>query len=412
MKGQLSQPTSLECGRDIGPLHPSIPDFTKFLVGCGYSISSVDHRRRLITALDQWLLKHHVDLKTFDESRIEQFLRERRKQRSAQFADPPTLRCFLKYVRDTKLVPLPSIKRAKTPVDLLQARFKEYLIDERGLKQKTQDQYLQVTRKFLLGCFKDRSILPQELGQRDVAQFVLSQVRGTSPVTGQRATTVLRSFFRFLYHRGEVRRDLAACVPAVAHWSLSPVPKYLTTEQVELLLQKCDQDDATGQRDYAILLLLARLGLRAGEVVNMVLDDIDWEAGELTVKGKGSRRDRLPIPEDIGNVLVRYLQKVRPQCATRRVFIRMYAPHRGFTGPSSITVIVQQALDRAGLKPAHRGAHLLRHSLATRMLGGGASLAEIGKILRHELIKTTAIYAKVDLPGLRALAQPWPGAEA
>ena len=156
MKGQLSQATSLECGRDIGPLHASIPDFTKFLVGCGYSISSVDHRRRLITALDQWLLKHHVDLKTFDESRIEQFLRERRKQRSAQFADLPTLRCFLKYVRDTKLVSLPSIKRAKTPVDLLQARFKEYLNDERGLKQKTQDQYLVSTgdTKIPVGLFQ------------------------------------------------------------------------------------------------------------------------------------------------------------------------------------------------------------------------------------------------------------------
>jgi integrase/recombinase XerD len=144
----------------------------------------------------------------------------------------------------------------------------------------------------------------------------------------------------------------------------------------------------------------------------MTLDDIDWEAGELNIKGKGGRQDRLPIPEDVGEALARYLQKARPRCTSRRVFIRMHAPHLGFSGPSSVTVIVHQALHRAGLNPARRGAHLLRHSLATRMLGSGASLTEIGQILRHQLIRTTAIYAKVDLPVLRALAQPWPGGEA
>jgi site-specific recombinase XerD len=190
------------------------------------------------------------------------------------------------------------------------------------------------------------------------------------------------------------------------------VPKYLSAEDVELLLEKCNQNSVTGQRDHAILLLLARLGLRAGEVVHMTLDDIDWEAGELTIRGKGSRQDRLPIPEDVGEALARYLQQTRPQCASRRVFIRLHAPHQGFGGSSLVAYIVNRALKRAGLNPALRGAHLLRHSLATRMIRGGSSLTEIGKILRHQLMRTTAIYAKVDLRALRILAQPWPGGEA
>ena len=412
MKRPLSLATPIVYGGPIGPLHPGISDFTRFLMESGYSISSIDHRRRLITALDHWCVEHQIDLKDFNEDRVEQFLLERRKHYSAQFADFPTLRCFLQHLRNAQLVPSPAIKGDTNPMGRLLEHFRDHLAEERGLKEKTQEEYLKVTRSFLCGRFRDRPIVLHELNQRDVGQFVLCRARKTSPVTGQRVTSVLRSFFRFLYHRGDIQKDLGACVPTVANWSLSPVPKYLSAEKVELLLEQCDQASATGQRDHTILLLLARLGLRAGEVVNMELEDIDWDVGELSIKGKGNRQDRLPIPEDVGKALARYLQKVRPRCTSRRVFIRMHAPHQGFRGPSSVTVIVHQALNRAGLNPAHRGAHILRHSLATRMLGSGASLTEIGKILRHQLIRTTAIYAKVDLAVLRALAQPWPGGEA
>ena len=290
-------------------------------------------------------------------------------------------------------------------------RFGQYLGEERGLKEITRDQYLKVTRSFLSGRFRNKAISLLELNQRDVAKFVLRQARAISSTTGQRAANVLRCFLRFLYQRGDIPTNLAACVPRVATWSLASVPKHLPAEQVERLLEKCDPDSPTGQRDYTILLLLARLGLRAGEVVDMTLDDIDWEAGELNIKGKGGRQDRLPIPEDVGQALARYLQKARPRCTSRRVFIRVHAPHLGFSGPSSVTVIVHQALHRAGLNPARRGAHLLRHSLRSRIIGIVASLTEIGQFFRHQLIRTTAIYAKVDLPVLRALAQPWPGGE-
>lgn len=198
-------------------------------------------------------------------------------------------------------------------------------------------------------------------------------------------------------------------MPAVADWRLSDLPKSLEAQQVECLLSNCDQSNKNGQRDYAILLLLARLGLRAGEIVKMTLDDIDWEAGELIIEGKGPRKDRLPLPWDVGEALVTYLQHGRPVCSTRRVFIRTRAPHNGFSSSVAVCNIVERALLRAKLQPPCKGAHLLRHSLATDMLRKGASLIEISEILRHASINTTEIYTKVDIAALRSLAQSWPG---
>jgi site-specific recombinase XerD len=221
-------------------------------------------------------------------------------------------------------------------------------------------------------------------------------------------TTAFRSFFRFLFQSGELQVDLSAAVPTVADWRLSTIPKYLIPDEVERVVSSCDRQTSTGRRDYAILLLLARLGLRAGEVVALELDDIDWRAGEILVRGKGLLHDRMPLPVDVGQALTSYLRMDRPACKTRRVFVCMKAPRSGFTGPSTVTTIVRRALDRAGLNPVFKGAHLLRHSLATRMLRSGASMGEIGEVLRHRIPSTTEIYAKLDFEGLRSLAQPWP----
>ena len=190
------------------------------------------------------------------------------------------------------------------------------------------------------------------------------------------------------------------------------MPKSIEPQQVERLLKTCDRRTATGRRDFAVLLLLARLGLRGGEVAALTLDDLDWEAGQITVRGKGSRRDRLPIPRDVGEALVAYLRDGRPRCTTRRVFLTSRAPVRELACQGTVGCIVSRCLARAGISSARKGAHLLRHSLAVRMLRRGASLAEIGEILRHRRLDTTAIYAKVDLTALRTLAQMWPGGEA
>jgi integrase/recombinase XerD len=174
------------------------------------------------------------------------------------------------------------------------------------------------------------------------------------------------------------------------------------------VLKACNRGTASGRRDYAVLLLLAHLGLRAGEVVALQLDDINWRAGEIMVRGKGLLHDRMPLPADVGEALTSYLRRDRPVCATRRVFVCMKAPPRGFAGPSTQTTIVRRALARADLHPVFKGAHLLRHSLATSMLNSGATMGEIGEVLRHRAPNTTEIYAKVDFEGLRSLAHPWP----
>jgi site-specific recombinase XerD len=247
------------------------------------------------------------------------------------------------------------------------------------------------------------------LRPQDVTAFVLRDTTTLSRKRLQLTNCALRSFLGFLYQTGQLTTNLAAVVPSVASWRLSDLPQFLEPEQVAGLLRSCDQGSQAGRRDYAVLLLLARLGLRGGEVVHLTLDDINWEAGELLIRGKSAREDRLPLPHDVGRALANYLQKGRPDCSSRRVFIRTSAPRQGFSGSAAICGIVERALARAQITSEHKGAHLLRHSLATKMLRRGSSLTQIGQILRHQQAQTTEIYAKVDLTALRALAQPWPG---
>jgi site-specific recombinase XerD len=268
---------------------------------------------------------------------------------------------------------------------------------------------LRIVRRFLTERFGRGALRLAELKPQDLHRFIIRQVQRVSRVHGKMTVTALRSFLRFLLQRGAIHTDLACTLPVVANWRLSGLPRTLPSEQVEQLLASCDRSSLTGKRDYAILLLLARLGLRGGEVVAMTLDDLDWEQGEIVVRGKGQRLERLPLPEEVGAALACYLCDVRPACATRRVFIRMNAPQQGLAGPVAICCIVRRALRRAGLNPAFKGAHLLRHSLATDLLRHGASLEEIGQLLRHRQPTTTQIYAKVDIAALRGIALPWPG---
>jgi len=238
-----------------------------------------------------------------------------------------------------------------------------------------------------------------------VTHFVVRQ--GKTQV--QHAVSALRVFLRFVFLRGDLPVDLSVAVPKVARWRLSTLPKALEQEHVEPLLRSCDLSSPMGKRDYAILLLLARLGLRAGEIATLRLEDLNWPAGELTVRGKGSRYDRLPILQDVGQALADYLYKGRPKSSCRQVFLRVRAPRQGFASGVAVASIVDRALSRAGLDTPRRGAHQLRHALATQMLRKGASMAQIGQVLRHNHPSATEIYAKVDLAALGELALPWPG---
>jgi len=293
----------------------------------------------------------------------------------------------------------------------MECDFARYLRQERRLSEASVVNYIPVVRQFLEERFGAHPILSEEIDHADILRFVRRQANTLSRGRAKLMVTALRSFFRFLLLRGAVTTDLTAAVPTVASWRFATVPKWIPPEQVEKLLRTCDQSTTTGQRNYTILLILARLGLRSGEIVSMTLDDIDWQAGEIKVGGKSRRLDRLPLPKDVGEALARYLRYGRARCPTRRVFVRTRAPLGGFMDSSAIYSMVRRAFDAAELHPAHRGPHTLRHSLATNMLHKGASLSEIGEVLRHRDVSTTQIYAKVDLEALRKIAQTWPGGE-
>ncbi len=296
-----------------------------------------------------------------------------------------------------------------TAIEIALGQYQQYLRQERSLSEATVINYTPVARSFLSQRFPKGPLHFQQIIAADITAFVQRQA---TLVTSKRAplmVTALRSFLRYLFHRGILAIDLAMCVPTIATWSLANVPRFLAREQIQKILGSCDQRTAIGKRDYALLLLLARLGLRAGEVVALTLDDFDWEAGLVTVRGKGKRVAQMPLPSEVGTAIADYLSTGRPRCSSRRVFIRAKAPLTGFANSVAICSLVDRALERAGVESEYRGSHVFRHSLATQMLNHGASLDEIGDLLRHRRPDTTRIYAKVDLVSLRSIALPWPG---
>jgi site-specific recombinase XerD len=294
-------------------------------------------------------------------------------------------------------------------VEWVVEEFSRYLLHDRALAEATLQGYCPRVRLFLCTCFTTGRIDFSRLSVRDVRDFVLHHARGRAPKSTQLMLSALRSFLRYLYLHGLIAIPLAEHVPSVVSWRQTEPPKWLPDEDIERVLNGCNRDAAIGQRNYAMLLLLARLGLRAGEVLSLELDDIRWETAELCVCGKGAKRKRFPLSEEVGAAIAAYLKNARPRCDSRRLFLRAKAPYRGLGHASTVDTVVSRALARAGLDPPMKGAHLFRHSLATRMLRNGATLTEIGQILHHANPDTTSIYAKVDIEGLRGLAMPWPG---
>jgi site-specific recombinase XerD len=392
-----------------GPLGPHLHDFAGLLAEQGYSNRFAQQKIRLAADLSRWLEQKHIPLEQLNERQVAVFFEARWRRRRRHSADRSTLAMLIRQLRQSHVLSAVVVPVRESSWDRLEKDYARFLIQERGLTQATVDNYLPVTLRFLSQRFGAGSLRLDRLRSQDVATFVLRNSSTFSPKRVQLITSALRSFLGFLYQRGRLAINLAAAVPTVARRHSPDLPQFLEPEQVEGLLQSCHSGNPSGRRDYAVLLLLARLGLRAGEVVHLSLEDIHWSTGEVLIRGKSARQDRLPLPHDVGRALAAYLKSERPPCLSRRVFIRAVAPHVGFSGSSTICCIVRRALVRAGLHPEHKGAHLLRHSLATKMLRRGASLTQIGQILRHQRTQTTEIYAKVDLRALRALAQPWPG---
>jgi site-specific recombinase XerD len=394
---------------DQGPLCGVIPAYAALLSQQGYSQQSAHMQLRFLTDMNQWLHQQRLQVTDLTGPTIHRYLRSRSQRFRPRRDDASILKKLLQILHIQGLLPKEDTQRLDNPCQRVEHEFDRYLSEERGLSLATRINYRPFIQRFLSAQFGDKPVRFTDLNANDVIRFIRSQAPRLGPKRAGLMVSALRSFFRYLRHRGDITTDLAACVPAIANWQFSALPKFLQPHQVQQALSQCDRRTPRGRRDYAILLLLSRLGLRACEIVALTLGDIHWEAGEISIQGKGNRSALLPLPPDVGEAVAAYLENDRPACSTRHVFIRMKAPRRGFANSIAISTIVARTLKRAGIESPHMGAHLFRHTLATQMLRQGAALAHIALLLRHRSLNTTTLYAKVDLESLRTLVQPWPG---
>jgi integrase/recombinase XerD len=393
-----------------GPPAAYIKRFAASLGEQGYASDSIHRQVLIAVGFSQWLKRQELALPCITSEHPSRYLRYRARRVHPSQGDAAALNHTLTLLRGQGAIPAEkSSVRRLTPGERCAEAYALHLREVRGLAEATIVNYVPFICKFLKDRFGDGPIALSELCANDVARFVQRQASHLHRKRAKLLTTALRSFFRYTRYLGRTKLDLAAAVPAVAHWSMSSIPRAIAAGHVRQLLASIDRRTAMGCRDYAILLLLARLGLRSGEVASLELDNIDWNAGQLSVRGKSGQRSELPLPADVGEAISTYLRRGRAQSTSRRVFLRAKAPIRGFRGPSGVGSIVRHRLDRAGLNAPTHGAHQFRHRLATQMLRQGASLDEIGEVLGHHNPQTTTIYTKVDLDALRALAMPWPG---
>jgi site-specific recombinase XerD len=363
----------------------------------------------LVGGLLSWIARSRSKLVDLDERMVERYLRHRAAKQSIQPGDRAALKRLLSVLRDAGTIAAAALPPI-TSQDQIFAEFGSYLRRERGLVPKSIIRHLPAIRRFLHELCPAGASDLGKISREEVIRYIERHARHRSAASGKSMCWSLRAFLRYLHHRGLNPLALAGSVPSIRQWRLASLPTYLSASQVQKVLDSCDRTTALGRRDYAVLMMLAKLGLRASEVATLTLDDIDWRSGEMLVRAKGRQRARMPMPSDVGASVVAYLRAGRPTSSCRRLFLRTLAPNVGFASGCAITMIAKTALERAGIRGyAHQGAHIFRHSLATELLRSGATLSEIGQLLRHESHDTTRIYAKVDIEALRTLSLPWPG---
>lgn len=388
-----------------GPLASWASGMAEQLKALGYTPRMVERHLQLAGGLSRFMQRRGVAASGLGPELIEQYVGAMRARNSSWRPTSKTLSWLVDYLSQIGVMAAPAASPAGSAQQRLIDSYREYLTVERGLQPATVANYERVVRLFL--AVRDGRALG-ELSAAEVSRFMTSQCRQVSARAAERLATGLRSFLGFALLEGLVSTPLAGAVPSVARWSGAGLPRGLTAKQVAALLAVCDRRRTLGRRDYAILVLLVRLGLRAAEVAALRLDDIDWRAGEVVVRGKGRTEERLPLPPDVGAAIAAYLRRGRPRRPEREVFLRACAPLRGLT-PDGIGEVVRAASERAGL--GSFGSHRLRHTAGTQMLQAGASLPEVAQVLRHRSIATTVIYAKVDHAALRGVATPWPGSQ-
>ena len=390
----------------VGPLAQYLDVYLARIERDGFVPSSVPCQAYAIARFSRWLQKRCIQLEDLREVTVQEFLG--RDPGVVHHLERATIGRLILILREIGVLKA-ELQQPLTSVQECVNEYRQYLVRQRGLSEASLPNYLSFVEQFLGGRTAGRELRLTELSASDVTGFVISRAPNLSPGRAKILVTALRSFLRYLLHQGKISLDLAPCVLPVASWSFSAIPKSLPPGTVQRVLDQHDRNTSIGRRNYAILLLLARLGLRAGEVVALNLEDLDWDNGLIRIRRKGSRWTQLPLPADVGGAIVAYLQSDRPRCSSRRVFLRHRAPVRGFAHTITVSSIVRRALIEAGIDSGRTGAHVFRHTLAVDLLRNGASLEEIGDVLSHCSPNTTALYAKVDVDSLRSIALPWPG---
>lgn len=413
MKSSYESATAL-VGRAAGPLADHLGPFVASLVEQQYAASVVYIKARHALSFDRWLSKRRVALTALGEVHIEQYQRRRRRRhrsiraetRRREWSEVTQLLQFLRVHGVCEAARVDC-----TPTDNLAAGFGKYLQHQQGLATTTIKRYRTVAWQFLHERFGRGEVDLRALRAFDAIGFVQRQAKRMEPPALKGVVNAMRSFLRYAQYLGEIELELVAAVPAVAAWATTPsLPRAISPEHAQRAIDSCDRRTSLGLRDHAVLLLLARLGLRAHEIIALQLEDCDWDSGCLRVHGKAGRERLLPMPADVGEAIAAYLKRGRPASKDRHLFLRSMAPIRGFKpGSYAIGSIVRYTLRRAKVDAPHSGSHQFRHALAVRMLKRGASLGEIGEVLGHRSPQTTSIYARVDVSSLRSLALPWPG---
>jgi len=393
--------------RKPGRLGPFVEGYRSRLLSLGYTPGTVGDQLKVLGQVGRWMETEGLEPAQLDEAHVEQFLAARRGEGHPRVPAMRSFNVLLAYLRDEHVIPMVAMPPS-TALDELVGTYRDWLTSERGLAAPTVLRYENLARRFLREHASGKDgVNVEALTGVDVIGFVLAESARTSLGAVKGRVTELRSLLGFLHLRGLIPMALATAVPPVAGWRDTGIPKTLTATDVQALVDSCDRTRSAGVRDYAIMVMVARLGLRSAEVARLELGDVDWRAGEVLIRGKTRRQERLPLPVEVGQALATYLHDARPRTEDRAVFMTCRPPRRGIQ-PDLVKSVVRRACLRCGLPPV--GAHRLRHALATEMLGKGASLIAISQVLRHQDLATTAIYAKVDIGGLRTVAPPWPGA--
>lgn len=396
---------------DAGPLQPLIDAFIGELQGRRHTALTISNYENAARHFGNWLCRSKIELSQIGEDVVERFARHRcrcpgaRRQDSVSPKYVRRVRRFIRFLTDRDVLAATVLCDPKK-IDLRVAAYQDLLRHHRGISERTIDRHGRMITRLLPALGAEPEIYDAAL----IRRVIIDEAKRSSRPHVKTMTTALRGYLRFLAAAGLCRPGLDYAVPTIPQWRLSALPRYLPASTVEQVIASCDLTKPQGIRDRAILLLLARLGLRAGDVLTMRLGDIAWNEGTIRVRGKGRREIRLPLPQDTGDALLEYLSRARPRVDDDRVFLRSLAPYRPLKRSSVISSVVRLALGRAGISDApSRGANLLRHSAATSMLRAGASLDAVGTVLRHRSVDTTAHYAKVDVGMLQQIAQPWPG---